>query len=211
MKKMIFELKDALYDLAFKDELMKNRLPILILVIESCRFMMHNEQVVNANHRFMLVVDDMNRLFFSKEGKMFSIMFPFHVNEYPTIRFDLNNLPLDGKMLSDVNRFLESGVLDEEDPIDFFDTIDNLQDENPDFWVVVKHLMTYEIGYIRYDDDPDAFRKASKRGVPKQHPRYHYDINLDSQATFKIGLQRQLTPDAFVDFLNNKKDRDVVK
>lgn len=211
MKKMIFELKDALYDLAFKDELMKNRLPILILVIESCRFMMHNEQVVNANHRFMLVVDDMNRLFFSKEGKMFSIMFPFHVNEYPTIRFDLNNLPLDGKMLSDVNRFLESGVLDEEDPIDFFDTIDNLQDENPDFWVVVKHLMTYEIGYIRYDDDPNAFRKASKRGVPKQHPRYHYDINLDSQATFKIGLQRQLTPDAFVDFLNNKKDRDVVK
>lgn len=211
MKKLVFELKDSLYNLAFQDEIIKGRIPILLIVIEACRYMMHNEQVTNANHKFMLVVDDMNRLFFCKEGRMFSVMFPFHVNEYPTVRFDLNNLPLDGKMLSDVNQILGSEQFEEKDAIDFIEPIANLQDENPDLWVVVKHLLTYETGYIRYDDDPEGFRNASRMGVPKKHPRYHYDVNLDSQATFKLGLSRQITPDDFVDFLDNKKDRAVLR
>ena len=211
MKKLVFELKDSLYDLAFQDEIIKDRIPILLIVVEACRYMMHNEQVANANHKFMLVVDDMNRLFFCKEGKMFSVMFPFHINEYPTVRFDLNNLPLDGKMLSDINRILESEQLNVKDAIDFIEPIANLQGENPDLWVVVKHLLTYETGYIRYDDDPEGFRNASRKGTPKQHPRYHYDVNLDSQSTFKLGLSKQITPDDFVDFLDDKKDRPVLK
>lgn len=211
MKKLVFELKDSLYDLAFQDEIIKDRIPILLIVAEACRYMMHNEQVANANHKFMLVVDDMNRLFFCKEGKMFSVMFPFHVNEYPTVRFDLNNLPLDGKMLSDINRILESEQFNVKDAIDFIEPIANLQGENPDLWVVVKHLLTYETGYIRYDDDPEGFRNASRKGTPKQHPRYHYDVNLDSQSTFKLGLSKQITPDDFVDFLDDKKDRPVLK
>ena len=67
MKKLVFELKDSLYDLAFKDEIIKGRIPILLIVVEACRYMMHNEQVANADHKFMLVVDDMNRLFFCKQ------------------------------------------------------------------------------------------------------------------------------------------------
>ena len=50
MKKLIFELKDSLYDLAFRDEIIKGRTPILLIVIEACRYMMHNVQVSNANH-----------------------------------------------------------------------------------------------------------------------------------------------------------------
>lgn len=211
MKKLVFELKDALYDLAFPNELLKGRIHLLLLIIESCRFMMHNEQVGNSNHKFVLVVDDMSRLFFCKEDKMFSLMFPFHVNEYPAIRFDLNNLPLDGKMLSDVNQVFESDIFEMSDPIDFIDFIANLQKDNPDLWTVIRHLMTYEIGYIRYDDDPGGFKKASRRGIPGHHPRYHYDINLNSQATFKIGLAKKLTPNEFVDFLNNNSDRAVLK
>ena len=39
------------------------------------------------------------------------------------------------------------------------------------------YTSTYELGYIRYDDDIDGFKEAAKKGVPKQHPRYHYDVN----------------------------------
>lgn len=211
MKKLVFELKDTLFKLAFQNELIKDRIQILLLIIESCRYMMHNEQVNNSEHKFVLVVDDMNRLFFCKEKKMFSVVFPFHTNEYPTIRFDLNNVQIDGKMLSDVNQLLDSDLYGMTDPIDFFDPIVDLQEENPDLWTVLQHLLQYEIGYIRYDDDPDGFRRASEQGLPKHHPRYHYDVNLDSQATFKIGLARQLTPDGFIDFLNNKKERTVIR
>lgn len=211
MKKLVFELKDTLYDLAFRNEIIKGRISLLLIIVEACRYMMHNEQVANANHKFMLVVDDMNRLFFCKEDKMFSVMFPFHINEYPTVRFDLNNIPLDGKMFSDINRVLDSELLDVKDTFDFIEPIANLQDENPYLWIVVRHLLTYEIGYIRYDDDPEGYRNASQRGIAKHHHRFHYDVNLDSQATFKLGLPRHITPDGFVDFLNNKRDRVVLK
>lgn len=71
----------------------------------------------------------------------------------------------------------------------------------------MNHLMTYEIRYIRYDDDVEGYENACRAGVPKRHPRYHYDVNLDSQAAFKIGLPTQLSPEKFVDFLDDTKER----
>ena len=65
--------------------------------------------------------------------------------------------------------------------------------------------MTYELGYIRYDDDIDGFKEAAKKGVPKQHPRYHYDVNYSQQAAFKIGLDKKITPDKFIQLLEDRK------
>ena len=72
-------------------------------------------------------------------------------------------------------------------------------------------LLTYEIGYVRYDDDIEGFRVACNAGTPKRHPRFHYDVNISQQAAFKIGLDKQLTPDKFVDFLDDTKERKVLK
>ena len=41
--------------------------------------------------------------------------------------------------------------------------------------------------------------------------RYHYDINLSQDVAFKIGLSKQLTPEKFVDFLDDTKDRKSLK
>ena len=38
---------------------------------------------------------------------------------------------------------------------------------------------------------PDHIKEAAKKGVPKQHPRYHYDVNYSQQAAFKIGLDKK--------------------
>ena len=67
--------------------------------------------------------------------------------------------------------------------------------------------MTYELGYIRYDDDINGFKEAAQKGVPKQHPRYHYDVNYSQQAAFKIGLDKKITPDKFIQFLDDTLDR----
>ena len=139
---------------------------------------------------------------------MFPIRFPFHVNEYPQIRFDLNNTPIDAKMISDVTTMIEADVYESTDALDFIAPISDYQENvNPNIWAIMNHLMTYEIGYIRYDDDLEGYDRACRAGAGKTHPRYHYDVNLDSQAAFKIGLSRQLSPDKFVDFLDDTKER----
>lgn len=211
MKKFVFELKDPLYEMAFVDGMLKDRKDLLLVIIEACRYMMYNPQVPNADNKMMLIVNEMNRLFFCTTKKMFSVMFPFHVNDYPSIMFDCNQIPVDSQMLSYMRQFLDSEEFEAEGALDFITPIEDFQEkENKDFWTVVRYLLTYEMGYVRYDDDLAGYNNACRQGTPKRHPRYHYDVNLDSQSTFKLGLRGQITPDKFVDFLDNKKDRPVV-
>lgn len=211
MKKLVFELKNALYDRSIQKVIIERK-DILLVVLEACRYMMHNEQVHNTTNKIILVVNEMNRLFFCSDEKMFSVMFPFHVNEYPLVRFDLDNIPIDSKVLSSLIQYIESKEFSSDDALDFITPIGDIQEQsNADFWKIVRHLLLYDIGYVRYDDDPEGFKKASKDGKPKQHPRYHYDINLDSQATFKLGLSKKMTSDKFIDMLDNKKERLVLK
>lgn len=212
MKKYVFELKDPLLKMAFDEGMLKERKDMLLIVLEACRYMMFNDQVPNANNKVMLVVNDMNRLFFCGKKKMFSVMCPFHVTDYPSITFDYNRIPIDSEMISMINTFLDSDEYDADEALDFVTQIEDFREKGKrDLWAVTKHLLTYEMGYVRYDDNLEEFNKASREGRPKQHPRYHYDVNLDSQATFKLGLSSHLTPNKFVDFLDNTKDRTVVK
>lgn len=211
MKKLVFELKDVLYDMAIQEDIIERK-DVLMVVLEACRYMMHNQQVPNATNKFILVVNEMNRLFFCSDGKMFSVMFPFHVNEYPSVRFDLENIPIDSKVLSTLVQLINSKDFSSVDALDFVLPIGDIQEHSiVDIWKIVKHLLMYDMGYVRYDDDPEGFKKASNAGKPKQHPRYHYDVNLDSQATFKLGISKKLTSDKFIDMLDNKKNRLILK
>lgn len=212
MKKLVFNLEGDLFNAAFPRENIYERTPLLLIIIEACKYMMYNEQVFHSDNKFMLVVDEMNRLFFCKHEKMYSVKFPFHVNLFPAIWFDYEQIPIDSKLLSIIIEILDSKEFKSDYVLDLLVPIGDLQDhECQDLWKIFLHLLTYDIGYIRYDDDPEGFRRASDRGAPKQHPRYHYDVNIESQASFKLGLARNLTPDGFVDFLDNKKDRYMLK
>lgn len=213
MKKFKFEMMGNLYHLAFPDELLKNRRDLLVILLEACRFMMQNPNVNHADNLLMLVVNDMNRLFFCTAKKMYSISFPFSTECYPTIHFNLNGIDIDSSMISNLCSFLNSTEFDANSSFDFVAPIMEQEenDSSNDFWIVLKHLLSYEIGYVRYDDDLNGFITASNAGIPKRHPRYHYDVNLSQQAAFNIGLDKQLTPDKFVDFLDDTNDRKTVK
>ena len=213
MKKFKFEMMGNLYHLAFPNELLKKRRDLLIILLEACRFMMQNQSVDHADNLLMLVINDMNRLFFCTEKKMYSISFPFNTECYPTIHFNYQGIDIDSSMISNLCSFLNSSVFEASSSYDFATPILE-QEENSssnDFWIVLKHLLTYEIGYVRYDDDIEGFRVACNAGTPKRHPRFHYDVNISQQAAFKIGLDKQLTPDKFVDFLDDTKERKVLK
>jgi hypothetical protein len=48
------------------------------------------------------------------------------------------------------------------------------------------YLLKYDLGYLRYDFDPE-------HEDGKIHPLNHLDICLDDSATYKIGLDREIS------------------
>lgn len=212
MKKLKFKMHGNLRYLAFPDHLLKNRRELLLILLEACRFMQQNSIVDHADNLLLLVVNDMSRLFFCVGKKMYSISFPFQVHCYPMVHFDFDNVDIDSCMISNLCTFLNSKDYDERSILDFATPI--LEQEelfSKDFWKVLKHLLTYEIGYVRYDDDIEGFKSAANAGKPDLHPRFHYDVNLTQQSAFKIGLDKQMTLNKFVDFLDDTKTRKTIK
>ena len=88
MKKLKFEIVGNLANIAFPDHLIKTRKELLAIILESCRFMMQNSTVEHADNLLMLVVNDMNRLFYCKYRTKYCVAFPFHTDSTPTLKFD---------------------------------------------------------------------------------------------------------------------------
>ena len=62
-------------------------------------------------------------------------------------------------------------------------------------WTLFSYLLKYDLGYIRYDIDPEH-----ENG--KLHPLYHLDICLDNSATYKIGLDKKIEFDDLKNILD---------
>lgn len=212
MKNLKYEIMGNLYKMAFPDKRIKSRKDLLEIILESCRFMMQNATVNHADNLLMLVVNDMNRLFYCKDKKMYSVAFPFHTDSTSIPRFDLNGIDISSTMISNLISVINSSEFELPSCFDFFTPIIDMEDNySQDFWTVLKYLMTYEMGYIRYDDDISGYNKASNEGQPKRHPRYHLDVNYTKQGAYKIGLEKRLTPDKFIEILDDTNDRKTLK
>lgn len=77
--------------------------------------------------------------------------------------------------------------------------IDIIYDESElninQLFYIINDLLTYDFGYLRFDNDP----KHEK----VNHPRYHFDIHLDNKSTFKIGLNNDLSINQFISIVDN--------
>ena len=60
---------------------------------------------------------------------------------------------------------------------------------------LVKHLMLFEPGYIRYDHDREHANGA-------MHPEHHLDIFFSSDSTMKLGLSTGIGSEWFIDLVN---------
>ena len=64
-----------------------------------------------------------------------------------------------------------------------------------EMWLLISHLLKYDLGYIRYDIDPEH-----ENG--RMHPLNHLDICLNTAATYKIGLDKKIEFDDFKNILD---------
>lgn len=64
-----------------------------------------------------------------------------------------------------------------------------------ELFYIVNDLLMMDLGYLRYDNDPEH--------EDSNHPRHHLDIHLERRVTYKIGLNGELNIDLLSSIINN--------
>lgn len=150
-------------------------------------------------------IDKMNRIFYLLEGKMFSMQFPFCIDDNGnqdnvTIYHNITGTIINPMVLSFLIEAFEKMNRKEMDFETIFEIIMEPEVNDEDFttremWLLISHLLKYDLGYIRYDIDP-----IHENG--RMHPLNHLDICLDTAATYKIGLDKKIEFDDFKNILD---------
>lgn len=211
MKRFDYNLKGDLLSIVFPNHLIKDRKELLIIILETLRYILIAKTIERTDHiqqKIVLYIDEMQRIFFFDKKKYYSIAIPFTLQlSHESTTLFYNNIEIDAEIISNIITILLDDSYQSNSYWDFFSLVDEQSSKGIELWAILKHLMTYDIGYLRFDDDDEGFRKAEERGMPLRHPRYHIDVNLSNASTFKHGLSTNICPQDFIDIIDNKKDR----
>lgn len=149
-----------------------------------------------------VIIDKMSRIFYHSPMKQFSIACPFFIQEdkdCSTISFHSKGAGEVSSLLTSIIRRVLSEKMHAYSCVGAF--ADQILDEAvyaENVWSLLREFFTFESGYLRYDIDPEP-----KRCCPIKHPLHHIDLFFSNKATFKIGVEKELTNDSFIDMLNN--------
>lgn len=216
MKKYEFDISTIFINKIFPEKRVKTKAQVIEILMETIRYFLLNPIVPEEKKAgtIILSIDKMSRLFFIKDNKYFSIVFPFYTFEKDS-KFNFsfeNKISITSQLISKVISIVQCAEFKEKCSFDFFTPIyeyEEKYDEN--FWTFLRDLLLMEDGYIRYDYDIVEFEKAKERGEEHIHPLNHYDLFYSNSASFKIGLEKELLQDEFIDLLNTKTDCKYLK
>ena len=212
MKRIDLQIEYCLHEIIFPKCRISSREELLIILLETLRYALIAEKIPENSreeNRIVIFVDDMQRIFYFSEKKFYSITLPFKLQiNNEDISFSYEGIDIDHKFISEAIAFFKSDYYISRSPYDFITPIDRILDEGDEnFWEIIRYLLTFDIGYVRYDDDEIGFKKAEKKGYAQKHPRFHLDVNYSNQATYKLGLLNKLKYLDFIQILDNKTDR----
>lgn len=216
MKRYEFCLSKNTLDLFFPKERVKTKVQILGILLEATRYMFFKSKVDKKDivGKIILQVDKMSRLFFFKKDKYYSLVFPFFVKENNSfLRFSsIGNIDVDSQLISNTISIIKSDSFNSQSSLDFADPIEDIESNyNKDFWIFLRELLLLEDGYVRYDKDLKSYNEAVLKKAVHRHPLSHYDICYTSNATFKIGLDEDLSHSEFVDLFDINTDCKYLK
>ena len=187
----------------------RSKQDVILLLLETLKLVKDVENgITNERGRIIICIDKMNRIFYETDEKIFSLCFPFSLeekeNHYLRIYDNLTDLEITNQMISLLISILKKDdKLGEsfESVMDFIiESAEDYEYENiDDIWRLLFKLWHMEDGYIRYDYDPEHENKMI-------HPLYHLDVNYSSGATYKFGLTGALKADEFKDILDTTTD-----
>lgn len=182
------------------------------LILDILNVLLIGENISDQKGTIMIVVDKMRRLFCFVDNKYFSIVFPFDIESVPgkdkvykiydaVLNMEINSrmIALMERMLVQIN-FVEK-TIDEIIENAYFDVSEEeyTEIEVSNCFNLILRLLSMELGYIRYDYDPEHENGDI-------HPRHHLDVNYSSKGTYKLGVKKKMKREEFVDLLDLKTE-----
>lgn len=182
------------------------------MILELLNIILLGETIGSEKGLIMIIVDKMSRLFCFSDNKYFSIVFPFDLevaeendNAY-RVYDSVLGIDIDNRLVALMKRMLDQidfaqNMIDEMIEKAYFDVSgeEYTEDEVEKCFNLILRLLSMELGYIRYDYDPDH-----ENGT--LHPMYHFDVNYSSKGTYKIGINHKMKKEDFIDLLNIKTE-----
>jgi len=165
-----------------------------------------NPNTINKDlPRIELVIGTMSRLFFFQEGRYYSIAFPFTCSLIED-KFEFRSLLgviIDNKIISDILSVIKDEEFQTHNSL--FDYYINNSDEGLSETIsIIEMLLHVEPSYVRYDYDP-------KLADGRAHPLYHLDLNFSNSGTFKLGLNKEVNAEYFINIHNRDTDCDFIE
>lgn len=203
MKQYVFYLDEREIGIVFSP--IRSKIDVIKLLMASTVIMLLNKKPNNERikGKMILLVSKMSRLFFFSDEKYFSLSFPFTVIENPDNVLSFSSRLIDNinhKLTSDVMRLINSEEFTDSNCIyTFNDRIAEIEESSDGFWSLIKELIFYEDGYIRYDYDVE-------RANGNLHPINHIDVFYSSNPTFKIGLRNKISHGSLIDLVDSQSD-----
>jgi len=209
MKKYKFNISKNVLTKFFPEQRVKDKAQIIEILMETVRYMLINPEISDEESvgKIILYIDKMSRLFFFKEKKYFSIVFPFLTSEQDgRLSFSFQNeIDVTSRLISKVISIIKCDEFKEKCSLDFITPICDFEDEcDENFWIFLREILLMEDGYIRYDYDEKSYNEALERGEKHKHPLNHYDLFYSNKATFKLGLNSEVSDDDFIDLVDIK-------
>lgn len=199
-----FTLKMSKTVLEMSEKPLRSKEEAILLLLYTIR-MFDIEKYLNDDReeKVIIAINKMNRIFYQLNDKIFSMQFPFLIagetNEIRIYSSITGNI-IDAQVLSFLIETFEK-IKDEDSTFDIiFEIIMENEYGEQSFsveqkWQLISYLLKYDIGYLRYDYDP-------KNEKGKIHPLNHFDIFLDSSAAFKVGLNKRILCNEFINVLD---------
>ncbi len=172
------------------------------------------DDTVDNSRKIILHIDKMSRILFLVDDKIFSFQFPFVVSEdkeRETLKVQIHGITIDSLISSMVlSIVLDSAMFDTSlsnmDEFVLKHLIENEWDsiDLDDACKIVKHLVLFEPGYLRYDHDVEH-----QNGT--LHPEHHLDLFYSSNNEVKIGLDGNISSSWLIDFMDVRTDCTFIK
>jgi len=206
-------MSSSISKLVFKDNLIKDRSELIIICIEVCRALQETTPDDIVKYEFNKIIvhnSKMCRLFFFSEKKYISISCPLTIMTQPDGKpiFKYKDTFMTSNLWSWINTSYNSFKNNISDLEDLLFSNELAKEAGIDnFEEIFYGFVNADYGYLRYDVDKATFKKAKEKGFCHKHPEHHCDIHLDSKASFKAGLIGKITPEEFINILDNEEDR----
>lgn len=178
----------------------RHKLDYIQILLLSMQILLLEDNGNNSSSKMKLCIDKMNRLFFYKQDKYFSIAFPFFVS------IDDNNVreiktyseeEIDFEKISSVLAILNNEHYKNHKSLINLDIDTDIIDIKG--IALLEELLLFEPCYVRYDYD-------IKNQNGNRHPTSHLDINYSQYGTFKLGLNNSINNSYFEDLHNTNTD-----